>query len=427
MKWNRTWPSSAPLRARKPVATSKSRCRRSRSATAAMSRKCRSAKPRPSARKWKAPTRSRPTWTIVRNGEGAQAKEVIPGAQDTRACHVAVVHLQTSGLIRNHRARDDRRSRHADQAGRAKDHRRAARDHLQSRTERRTSLKVGSTGHARRLHVAGAKDPNETVPHLKLTWRFSDGAAASVKKSKVGKEGTFTATAEHAFTSNLRRGMRRDAGSARRCRRRRPRGTEGPDVHTPAARKNRKWKKPPPPPPPRREKQRSPTRKVVHDPEAQIAGSSALSVKPTRCLDYQVSCPPKQSECAGTVTLQAVVTQAAKKGKKPKKVKVILARGSFVVAGAVHQGGGAAPFRAGALAARAPHTSCTPRLLSWPTTRPRDAHDHANVTLRPASVQASTELQTFRCPPVAAGPAGGDWAVDPAMATATDVKILIPA
>jgi len=85
--------------------------------------------------------------------------------------------------------------------------------------------------------------------------------------------------------------------------------------------------------PPPEEKKEVSHEEVVHNPEAHIAGSSTLSVKTNGSFSLQVSCPAKQSACAGTVTLQAVITQAASKGKKHKKVKITLARGTFTVVG----------------------------------------------------------------------------------------------
>jgi hypothetical protein len=184
-----------------------------------------------------------------------------------------------------------------------------------------------------KLHVVAAKDPNEVSPKLKLTWRFSD-SSASVSQEVAGEKNSFSAAAEHTFATNCG-GVCvvtlevKDAA-----------GAEGHyELKVPMYVPPRPVEKSEPPPveksePPPVEKHEVVHEVVVHNPEARIAGSGSLSVKPNGAFTIQVGCPPKQSECVGTVTLQMVVTQAAKKGKKPKMVKVVLARGNFALAGA---------------------------------------------------------------------------------------------
>ncbi len=170
-------------------------------------------------------------------------------------------------------------------------------------------------------------DSSEAEPHLQLTWRFGDGTTVG-PQAVVGKEGKYTAVVEHAFTSTCG-GVCTVTLEAKDQA-----GAEGHGelklfMYTP-------------PSPPIQEPPPTTTtpgnggvlpEQTVHNPEAKIAGSTSLSVSARGAVTLNVSCPAKESECVGTVTLQTIVAQSAKKGGKPKKVTVILARGSFVVAG----------------------------------------------------------------------------------------------
>lgn len=324
------------------------------------------------------------TWTIVRNGEVA-SKEVIPGPKNQGRSTTLSYTFKKAGTYEiTELVTTDDLGTPTKQVVRKIT---AALPAITFKVEANAAFPEGgvAVGTPVKMHVSAAKDPNEPVPHLKLTWHFSDGAAPvneEVVGKEVGKEGTFTATAEHAFTANCG-GMCVVTLEAHDAA-----GAEGhaelkvPMFIAPPEKEPEK--------PPVVEEKQSPQKtevhpeQVVHNPEAHIAGSSTLSVKPTGALTIQVSCPPKQSECAGTVTLQTVVTQAAKKGKKPKKVKVTLARGSFDVAGA--------STKAVALHLSAQARSLLAHLHLLHATATFVAHDSAvtrtttaNVTLRPAS------------------------------------------
>ncbi len=326
------------------------------------------------------------TWTIVRNGEVA-SKEVIPGPKNQgRSTSLSYTFKKAGSYEVTELVTTDDLGTPTKQVVRTIT---AALPAITFRIEASAAFPEGgvTVGTPVKMHVSAAKDPNELVPHLKLTWHFSDGAAPvneEVVGKEMGKEGTFTATAEHAFATNCG-GVCVVTLEARDAA-----GAEGHSMPLDVP-----MFKPPSPPetepekPPVVEEKKPPEKEVhpeqvVHNPEAHIAGSSTLSVKPTGALTIQVSCPPKQSECAGTVTLQTVVTQAAKKGKKPKKVKVTLVRGSFDVAGG--------SSKAVALHLSAQARSLLAHLHLLHATATFVAHDSAttrtttaNVTLRPAS------------------------------------------
>lgn len=229
-----------------------------------------------------------------------------------------------------------------------------------------------ATGTAIKLRAKLA-DPNESgphLPHLQLTWRFGDGATVGPLEVE-GSEGAYTAEVEHAFTSTC------GGACSVTLEAKDTRGAEGHgelklSMYTP------------PPTTTTTTTTTTPTttkgnggvlpEQVVHNPEAKIAGSTSLSVRADGAVALEVSCPAKESECAGTVTLQTVVAQSAKKHGKPKKVTVTLARGSFVVTG-------------GASKVLTLHLSAQGRaLLAHSRTLHASAvlvaHDSANVTRR---------------------------------------------
>jgi len=272
------------------------------------------------------------TWTIVRNGEAAST-EVIPGPKNQgRATSLSYTFKQAGSYEITEAVTTDSLGTPTKQVVRNIT---AALPAITFKIEPTAAFPEGglSAGTAVKVRVSAAKDPNETAPHVKLTWRFSDGSAA-VTESVVGKEGSFTAAVEHAFASNcggvcvVTLEASDAAGGEGHAELKIPMFVAKP----PPEEKHEgppPQQKPPPPPPPGEVHSET----VLHNPEARIAGSTTLAVKPNGSFSIQVSCPAKQSECAGTVTLQTVITQAASKGKKPKKVKITLARGSFAVTG----------------------------------------------------------------------------------------------
>ena len=276
------------------------------------------------------------TWTIVRNGE-ASSKEVISGPKNQgRGTSLSYTFKQAGSYEITELVTTDNLGSPTEQVVRKIT---AALPPITFKIEPSTPFPEGglSTGTPVKLHVSVGKDPNEGTPHVKLTWHFSDGSTSvseAVVGKEVNKEGTFTATIEHSFASNCG-GVCVVTLEAK--------DTAGGEGHAelkvpmfvakqPPAEKHENPPpegKPPPPPPPGEVHSET----VVHNPEAHIAGSTTLAVKPNGSFSIQVSCPAKQSECVGTVTLQTVITQAASKGKKRKKVKLTLARGSFAVTG----------------------------------------------------------------------------------------------
>lgn len=197
------------------------------------------------------------------------------------------------------------------------------------------------------LHAKLA-DPNETEPHLTLTWRFSDGSSPETQHA-VGKEGLYTAVIEHAFASTcggvcavtleakdekgaegrdelkiLMSKKAEEEAAAKKKAEEEAAAKKKAEEEEAAARKKEEEEA---------ARQKVLGESVTHNPEAKIAGSTSLSVSSNGALTLKVSCPPKETECVGTATLQVVIAKIAKKGKKPKKVTVTLARGSFSVAG----------------------------------------------------------------------------------------------
>jgi len=233
-------------------------------------------------------------------------------------------------------------------------------------------------------------DPNETEPRLKLTWHFGDGT--TVEQHATGAAGAYTAEVEHTFNSTcggvctVSLEAKDEAGGegtaqtgirisnkveeeaqkkAKEVEEQKKKAEEEAAAKKKAEEEERKKKE--------GEGKTEVLHEVtVHDPEAKIAGSTSLSVGAGGAVTLQVSCPAKESECVGTVTLQAVVARSAKKGGKPKKVTITLARGSFSVAG-------------GASKALTLHISAQGRaLLAHGRTLHASAvvlaHDSANVT-----------------------------------------------
>ena len=147
-------------------------------------------------------------------------------------------------------------------------------------------------------------DSSEAEPHLQLTWRFGDGTTVG-PQAVVGKEGKYTAVVEHAFTSTCG-GVCTVTLEAKDQA-----GAEGHGelklfMYTP-------------PSPPIQEPPPTTTtpgnggvlpKQTVHNPEAKIAGSTSLSVSARGAVTLNVSCPAKESECVGTVTLQTIVARA---------------------------------------------------------------------------------------------------------------------
>jgi hypothetical protein len=201
---------------------------------------------------------------------------------------------------------------------------------------------------------AKVADPNEAEPKLTLTWRFGDGSAPVIQ-NVTGKEGSFAASVEHAFSStcggtcavtlevkdadgaeghgelkilmSTKREREAQENAEREAREAKERAEH--EARETAEREAKEHE----------EKERHLVKGVeaFHNPEAKIAGSTSLSVSASGALILKVSCPPKESECVGTVTLQVVIAQGAKKGKKPKKVTVAVARGNFSIAGGATQ------------------------------------------------------------------------------------------
>jgi hypothetical protein len=272
------------------------------------------------------------TWTIVRNGEAA-TKEVIPGpVAQGRTTSLTYTFKQAGSYEITEAVTTDNLGSPSKQVVRKIN---ASLPAITFKIEPSAPFPEAgvSTGTPVKIHVAAAKDPNETTPHVKLTWHFSDGSAPKSEEI-VGKESSFTATIEHSFASNcggvcvVTLEAKDTAGAEGHAELKVPMF-----VAKPPPGKEPENNNPPPPPPPPPPGNEVKSEEVLHNPEARIAGSTSLTVKPTGSFTLQASCPPKESECVGTVTLQVVVTQAAKKGAKPKKVKVVLARGSFTLAG----------------------------------------------------------------------------------------------
>lgn len=210
---------------------------------------------------------------------------------------------------------------------------------------------------------ATVTDANEATPHLKATWNFGDGTAPveetesaspspvtlkvkhafnvrcpvscivtlsvedEAAKGKVGKasvevfvseskaeeEARHKAEAEAAARKAAEEAAARKAAEEATARKAAEEAAQ--KAAEEAARKKRE------------EEEKA---AATHNPEAKVAGGSALAASSNGAVTVKVSCPAGETTCAGTVTLRTLTAVSA---KAKRKAILTLATGSFSVAG----------------------------------------------------------------------------------------------
>ncbi len=173
---------------------------------------------------------------------------------------------------------------------------------------------------------ASVSDPQETgTAHLKYTWKFGDGSEHSgeTTSKQFSELHTYSAEGAKTVTLTVTDGF----------------GATGEAQHTLTVKPEEKSSQPPveqPKETPKEQPKEQPNPGGgggTHNPDATLA-ATALSVSSAGAVALKVSCPAGESSCVGTVTLRTLnAVAAAHGGKRKHRAILMLASGSFAVAG----------------------------------------------------------------------------------------------